>query len=661
MATTVSINSTNYFIPESGESGWSNSLGNYLVAIADNGIFTGGGIKTLTADLDFGTSYGLKSLYYKSRNADVADTGVLRLANDEGVVWRNFDNDDDLTLKVNESDDLVFDDIKLLTQSDLLDEDDFSSNSDKKPASQQSIKAYVDSSIETIDKELKLKEILTPSVPETGYKKIYPKPDGYVYALNDAGIEQRIGQGVGAFNYIANSDAANGIEHVVPQATSGTWNIESTSDLDELPEHSSKPTAFKISGSGLTINDYVEFEAVGTINTADGGYVGRGEVKVKNISNTITGKYKFQAYDKTSSEYIGQYQILTSEKTYIFDVPLTKNHNVVIHLIALTPTPPAISVSGIGLYFEPAKHYSEDVLLATEALYQSACARFWRSGNYSYTSGNPIEFNTEDQTTFNSAVGVSNSNGVLSVSEPGLYNILTCIHAVPEWLNNTLLYIMVNRGSGYVQERVINRCNKNDSKSHLIGNANIKLEPSDFFYIAVGLSNIVQGGDLSQTYLEITRHPDRSSSNIGYATSNLANTSKQALVPIIQESGEGDIEMIANWPSPGSKKYRWTRTSNKIEFWWYVTANGGSAGTGGTNVWFQLPSDVPSPKDHISNDSDTPVQYAIPCMGTSDLTNFLGNIAYKSSGNYFFSANYSTPFSPTYWSGYSTWMVKPND
>lgn len=56
----------------------------------------------MTADVDFGASFGLKSLYYKSRGT-VAGAGILRLANAENVAWRNAANDADVTFGVNAS------------------------------------------------------------------------------------------------------------------------------------------------------------------------------------------------------------------------------------------------------------------------------------------------------------------------------------------------------------------------------------------------------------------------------------------------------------------------------------------------------------------------------------------------------------------------------
>lgn len=67
-----------------------------------------GGLFQLLAEVDFGTSYGLKSLYIKSRTANVASASFIRLANTDEISWRNFANDGDLSLEVNSSDELVY-------------------------------------------------------------------------------------------------------------------------------------------------------------------------------------------------------------------------------------------------------------------------------------------------------------------------------------------------------------------------------------------------------------------------------------------------------------------------------------------------------------------------------------------------------------------------
>ena len=76
-----------------------------------------GGTFTLTAEVDFGTTYGLKSAYYKSRTANVSSTGALRLAKTDTVSFRNTANNADLPLAINSSDELTFNGVVLAAAS----------------------------------------------------------------------------------------------------------------------------------------------------------------------------------------------------------------------------------------------------------------------------------------------------------------------------------------------------------------------------------------------------------------------------------------------------------------------------------------------------------------------------------------------------------------
>lgn len=108
MSTTITLNSTSYAIPQEGDSGWATDVSNYLIALSTGVLSKSGGTFTLTADADFGATYGLKSSYIKSRGTNPSSTGVLRLANAESVSWRNVGNSADYALKLNSSNVLEF-------------------------------------------------------------------------------------------------------------------------------------------------------------------------------------------------------------------------------------------------------------------------------------------------------------------------------------------------------------------------------------------------------------------------------------------------------------------------------------------------------------------------------------------------------------------------
>lgn len=116
MSLNVTLNGSVYIIPETGEVGWGGNTTSYLVAIAAGVLQKTGGSFLLSAEIDFGASFGLKSLYYKSRSSNIATTGILRLNNNsDAVSWRNVANSTDLPLTVDSSDRLSYNGSPVLT------------------------------------------------------------------------------------------------------------------------------------------------------------------------------------------------------------------------------------------------------------------------------------------------------------------------------------------------------------------------------------------------------------------------------------------------------------------------------------------------------------------------------------------------------------------
>ncbi len=122
MATTVTLNGQTYSVPAVGAARtWGTSLSNYLIAISTSVLQKSGGAFTLTADANFGTTYGVISAYFKSYDANaagnIATTGIVRLGNAESIAWRNSANAANVALKVNASDRLEFDGVAVPTIS----------------------------------------------------------------------------------------------------------------------------------------------------------------------------------------------------------------------------------------------------------------------------------------------------------------------------------------------------------------------------------------------------------------------------------------------------------------------------------------------------------------------------------------------------------------
>lgn len=114
MGTTVNLNAVNYIIPATGEGNWGSQVTAYLVALSTGVLQKAGGSFTLTADVDYGATFGLKAAYFSARSAG-ASAGFIRAANNTSVAWRNAANLADLNLKVNASNILEFNGNPLVT------------------------------------------------------------------------------------------------------------------------------------------------------------------------------------------------------------------------------------------------------------------------------------------------------------------------------------------------------------------------------------------------------------------------------------------------------------------------------------------------------------------------------------------------------------------
>lgn len=113
MSTSITFNGVGYTIPAEGDN-YGDDLSSYLVAIASGALQKTGGTFTLSAEVNFGATYGLKSVYLKSQAAvNPASNGIVRLGNAENISWRNQANNADLSISVNASNKFTFNSIEL--------------------------------------------------------------------------------------------------------------------------------------------------------------------------------------------------------------------------------------------------------------------------------------------------------------------------------------------------------------------------------------------------------------------------------------------------------------------------------------------------------------------------------------------------------------------
>jgi len=118
MSVDLTINGVTYPFPETGDTDWGPDVTDWATAVTGGMLQKAGGTFQLLAEVDFGTAYGIKSLYYKSRTANPASSGQIRLAQADVINWRNNANGANLSLGVS-SDTLQFNGSNIATASDL--------------------------------------------------------------------------------------------------------------------------------------------------------------------------------------------------------------------------------------------------------------------------------------------------------------------------------------------------------------------------------------------------------------------------------------------------------------------------------------------------------------------------------------------------------------
>lgn len=108
MTVSLVINGNTYFYPETGDTSWGPEATSWASAVTVGMLQKAGGLFTLLSEVDFGASFGVKSLYYKSRTTNPAAAGQVRIARADTVSWRNEANSADLALAVDSSNRLTF-------------------------------------------------------------------------------------------------------------------------------------------------------------------------------------------------------------------------------------------------------------------------------------------------------------------------------------------------------------------------------------------------------------------------------------------------------------------------------------------------------------------------------------------------------------------------
>lgn len=354
MAITVTLNGVNYSIPDDSETGWGSSVRSWIQAVSQHSLQKSGGSFTLTAEVDFGATYGLVVAYLKSRTANPASAGAVRLARTDEIRWRDNANSSDLELGVNASDQLTWNGNPIVGSSALTASRALQSSgagvieassvtstelgyvSGVTSAIQTQLNAKVESSTftshtgataahgvsgsvvgtsdsqtlsnKTFSDAVQVAEIATPSTPSSGFGKIYPKADGKWYTLNDGGTETELGAGgATGINYIANPNAETDTSgwagyidasQAAPEDGTGgspttTWTRSTSSPLRGTANFLLTKDAANRQGEGVSY-DF-------TVNAADQAKVLRVSFDYKTSSNYADGDVRVYIYRTTAT------------------------------------------------------------------------------------------------------------------------------------------------------------------------------------------------------------------------------------------------------------------------------------------------------------------------------------------------------------------------
>lgn len=340
MSTNVTVNNAPYSIPNAtGETGWGTSLTSWIQAVSNSTLQKSGGTFTLTADIDFGAAYGVKSAYFSTRSSNPSTSGIVRLANAESVGWKNAASSGNLLLTVNASDQLTYNGIVLSGSSALTasramvtDASGYASASSVTSTELGRLSGITSTAVGISDSQTltnktltspavtgltgtlssptittptvvtpTIQSVSTPSTPASGYGKVYFKSDGFLYQLNDSGTETKVGAGSGGINYISNPDSESGTTGwatyrniSVPTATTPETGTGGTSTIT-LTRTTSSP--LRGTGSFLITKDAVSRVGDGvsyafTIDAAD-------EAKVLNVSFDYSVSANFVSGDSS--------------------------------------------------------------------------------------------------------------------------------------------------------------------------------------------------------------------------------------------------------------------------------------------------------------------------------------------------------------------------
>lgn len=108
MAIPLTINGAVFEYPQNFDEDWGVDATGWAQAVTAGALYLSGGNFPLTAQVDFGTSFGIKVKSILTETANPSTAGYLALARTDTIGWRNNANSGNLLLAVNGTDMLTF-------------------------------------------------------------------------------------------------------------------------------------------------------------------------------------------------------------------------------------------------------------------------------------------------------------------------------------------------------------------------------------------------------------------------------------------------------------------------------------------------------------------------------------------------------------------------
>lgn len=274
----LTVNNVSFSYPQTGDNNWGDGASNWANAVTNGMLQKAGGNFTLTADVNFGPNFGLLSQYFTTRSSNPAAAGILRLANNEGIAWRNFANGADKVLKVNASDQLEYAGAVILSSISVSNNKALASNGSGQIVSSVTTDtelSYVNGVTSAIQTQLNTK--ITASSSDTLTNKTIAAGSNTISGLANANLS-----GSAA---ISNANLANMNANTIKGNNTGGAATPSDLTVPQLAAMLTNPTIQKFTSTGSTVGWIFTVTAANA--TAGATYTNNGNTYT--VVNTIAG------------------------------------------------------------------------------------------------------------------------------------------------------------------------------------------------------------------------------------------------------------------------------------------------------------------------------------------------------------------------------------